>query len=153
VIVDGTMDNGVDKSLAKLASYRDNGAAEVHMIAYSCDTNEAEDRAYRRAKETGRKVPTESLRNAHIKVSTNFPVYLEKGNLDSVTVIDTNRNDDGSKRPAEKIFEYKPSGGIKILNQALYQRFLDKRNDSKKSGINPNRIDQEIREEIQRSEA
>jgi len=153
VIVDGTMDNGVDKSLAKLASYRDNGAAEVHMIAYSCDTNEAEDRAYRRAKETGRKVPTESLRNAHIKVSTNFPVYLEKGNLDSVTVIDTNRNDDGSKRPAEKIFEYKPSGGIKILNQALYQRFLDKRNDSKKSGINPTKIDQEIREEIQRSEA
>ena len=150
VIIDGTMDNGAEKSLGKLASYRDGGAAEVHMIAYSCDTNEAEARAYRRSKETGRKVPTESLRNAHIKVSTNFPVYLEKGNLDSVTVIDTNLNDDGSKRPAQKIFEYKPSGGIKILNQALYQRFLDKRNDSRKSGINPIEIDREIREEMDR---
>jgi len=148
VVVDGTMDNGVEKSLGKLASYRDGGASEVHMIAYSCDTNEAEARAYRRSLETGRKVPTEHLRKAHTKVSANFPTYIEKGNLDSVTVVDTNRNDDGSKRDATKIFEYKPSGGIKILNQALYQRFLDKKSDSLKSGISTATIDEQIKEEI-----
>ena len=148
IVIDGTMDNGVEKSLGKLASYRDGGASEIHMIAYSCDTNEAEARAYKRSLETGRKVPTEHLRKAHIKVSANFPTYIEKGNLDSVTVIDTNRNDDGSKRDATKIFEYKPSGGIKILNQALFQRFLDKRNDSLKSGISTATIDEQIKEEI-----
>jgi hypothetical protein len=147
VVVDGTMDNGIDKSLGKLGSYRDGGASEVHMIAYTCDTDEAEARAYKRSLETGRKVPTESLRKAHTKVSANFPTYIEKGGLDSVTVIDTNRNDDGSKRDATKIFEYKPSGGIKILNQALYQRFLDKRNDSLKSGINTVEIDEQLEEE------
>ena len=152
VIVDGTMDNGVEKALGKLASYREGGAAEVHMIAYSCDTNEAEERAYRRSKETGRSVPSEALRKAHIKVSTNFPEYLEKGRLDSATVIDTNLNDDGSKRPATKIFEYKPSGGIKILNPVLYERFLSKRNDSTKSGINPVQLDKLIQDEIVRSE-
>jgi hypothetical protein len=148
VVVDGTMDNGIDKSLGKLISYRNGGASEVHMIAYTCDTNEAETRAYRRSLETGRVVPTESLRKAHVKVSANFPTYIEKGGLDSVTVIDTNRNDDGSKRDATKVFEYKPSGGIKILNQALYQRFLDKRSDSLKSGINTATIDEQIKEEI-----
>jgi hypothetical protein len=152
VIVDGTMDNGVEKALGKLASYREGGAAEVHMIAYSCDTNEAEERAYRRSKETGRSVPSEALRKAHIKVSTNFPEYLEKGRLDSATVVDTNLNDDGSKRPATKIFEYKPSGGIKILNPVLYERFLSKRNDSTKSGINPVQLDKLIQDEIVRSE-
>jgi hypothetical protein len=152
LIVDGTLDNGVEKSLAKLQSYRDGGAAEVHLITYSCDTDEAEARAYVRSKETGRSVPVESLRNAHIKVSSNFPQYLEKGNLDSVTVVDTNLNDDGSKRPATKIFEYKPSGGIKILNQVLYQRFLDKRNDSMKSGINPFELDEEVNQQIVNSQ-
>lgn len=143
LIVDGTLDNGVEKALSKLASYRTNGASEVHLIAYSCDTTEAEKRAYIRGLDSGRKVPTEHLRNAHIKVSANFPTYLEKGNLDSVTVIDTNPNDDGSRRPATKIFEYKPSGGIKILNQALYNRFLDKRNDPKTSQIDPAKLDEE----------
>jgi hypothetical protein len=152
VIVDGTMDNGVEKALGKLASYREGGAAEVHMIAYSCDTNEAEERAYRRSKETGRSVPSEALRKAHIKVSTNFPEYLEKGRLDSATVVDTNLSDDGSKRPATKIFEYKPSGGIKILNPVLYERFVSKRNDSTKSGINPVQLDKLIQDEIVRSE-
>jgi hypothetical protein len=152
VVVDGTMDNGVEKALGKLASYREGGAKEVHMVVYSCDTTEAEERAYRRSKETGRSVPSESLRKAHIKVSTNFPTYLEKGKLDSVVVMDTNLNDDGSKRDATKIFEYKPSGGIKILNNTLYERFLSKRNDSTKSGINPVQIDKLIQEEIVRSE-
>jgi len=153
VVVDGTMDNGVEKALGKLASYRDNGASEVHMIAYTCDTNEAEARAYKRGLESGRKVPTEHLRNAHIKVSENFPVYLEKGNLDSATVIDTNKNDDGSRRPPEKIFEYKPSGGIKILNKVLYDRFISKRNDSKQSQTDPKALDREaVQEAVQDAE-
>lgn len=144
LVIDGTMDNGLEKALGKLASYRAGGAAEVHMIAYSCDTDEAETRSYVRAKETGRVVPSESLRKAHVKVSENFPEYLERGKLSSATVIDTNRNDDGTKRPAQKIFEYKPSGGIKILNKALYDRFLKKKSDSLKSGINPKELDERI---------
>lgn len=140
VIIDGTLDNGLDKSMAKIASWRDGGAAEMHLITYSCDTDEAEARAIRRSVSSGRSVPSEHLRKAHIKVSANFPTYLEKGEFDSVTVIDTNNNDDGSRRPAEKIFEYKPSGGIKILNPTLYQRFLDKRNDSLKTTLNKDEI-------------
>lgn len=141
LIVDGTMDNGVEKALGKLRSYRENGAAEVHMLVYSCDTNEAETRAYLRGLRNERKVPTESLRKAHIKVSQNFPQYIEKGGLDTAVVIDTNPNPDGSRRPAEKIYEYRAGGGIKILNQALYNRFLDKRNDSLKSGIDTKALD------------
>jgi len=112
----------------------------MHLITYSCDTDEAETRAIRRSVSSGRSVPSEHLRKAHIKVSANFPTYLEKGGFDSVTVIDTNNNDDGSRRPAEKIFEYRPSGGIKILNPTLYQRFLDKRNDSTKTTLNKDEI-------------
>ena len=145
LIVDGTLDNGVAKSMGKIASYRDNGASKVNLIVYTCDTDEAETRSHKRSVETGRNVPVDHLRKAHIKVSENFPTYLEKGGLDSVTIIDTNRNTDGSKRPSEKIFEFKPSGGIKILNQALYDRFIDKRNDSVQSTLDREDIVEEYK--------
>jgi hypothetical protein len=145
LIVDGTLDNGVAKSMGKIASYRDNGASKVNLIVYTCDTDEAETRSHKRSVETGRNVPVDHLRKAHIKVSENFPTYLEKGGLDSVTIIDTNRNTDGSRRPSEKIFEFKPSGGIKILNQALYDRFIDKRNDSVESTLDREDIVEEYK--------
>jgi hypothetical protein len=140
LVIDGTFDNGLEKAEQKIDSYWREGAAEVNLIVYSCDTSEAQRRATARAAKSGRTVPAKALRTAHVKVSTNFPSYMEwaqSGKFNSVAVIDTNLDDDPMAqrtvqermRPPQKVYEFTPSGGIKVLNQVLYQRFLDKRND------------------------
>jgi hypothetical protein len=131
VIVDGTFDNGVEKSLAKLDMYRGLGAKQIIGLFFSCDTNTAQERAlqrYKNAKKEGKKarfVPIAPLRKAHVAVSKNFQQYVDSGKFDKITLTDTN----GAIGEEFKMFTWDKTSGAKILNSSAYQRFLDKAND------------------------
>lgn len=138
VIIDGTFDNGAEKSLSKLDLYRGLGAKEIVGLFFSCDTDTAQERALRRytnAKKEGKKarfVPIAPLRKAHIAVSKNFQQYVDSGKFDRITLTDTN----GAMGEEFKMFTWDRNGGSKILNSSAYQRFLAKANDpiDKKAG-------------------
>lgn len=129
VIVDGTMDNGIDKRNAELDYMRELGAKEIHGLFYSCDTDTAVKRSEPRArnrggKDYGRQVPEGALRTAHIKVSKNFPEYVTGGRFDSITLYDTN------EKPNRLVAQAGRDEGFEVLNPELYDRFLAKGNES-----------------------
>ena len=131
VILDGTFDNGAPKSLGKLDTMRGLGATKVTGLFFSCDTKTAQDRAQKRFKdakargEKARFVPAAPLRKAHISVSKNFPEYVASGKFDSITLTDTN----GKQGEEFQMFTWDRAKGQTVINEAAYQRFLDKAND------------------------
>ena len=131
VILDGTFDNGAPKSLAKLDLMRGLGAEKITGLFFSCDTDTAQARAQKRYKDAkargdqARFVPAAPLRKAHVSVSKNFPEYVASGKFDSITLTDTN----GKQGEEFQMFTWDRTKGSTIINEAAYQRFLDKAND------------------------
>jgi hypothetical protein len=131
VILDGTFDNGAPKSLAKLDLMRGLGAEKITGLFFSCDTDMAQARAQKRYKdakargEKARFVPAPPLRKAHVSVSKNFPEYVASGKFDSITLTDTN----GKQGEEFQMFTWDRTKGSTVINEAAYQRFLDKAND------------------------
>lgn len=134
-VLDGTFDNGAEKSLMKLDIMKKLGTGKIFGYFFSCDTNEAQRRAlkrYKQAKAEGREaryVPIAPLRKAHISVSKNFMTYVKSGKFDSMVLTDTN----GKQGDEFQMFRWDKSSGEQILNPIAFQRFLSKQNDS----INP----------------
>ncbi|NBR70508.1 MAG: hypothetical protein EBT75_00165 [Proteobacteria bacterium] len=132
VVFDGTMDNGVDKRMRELEIMRQFGAKEIHGIFFSADTNEAVKRAARRERDQtsesyGRKVPEFALRDAHKKVSANFPKFVQSKVFDSVAAFDTNG------RPPTLMFrQSSPTAEPEILDAEKYDKFLQKANEGGK---------------------
>lgn len=125
VIVDGTMDNGVEKRMAELRMMRGFGATAIHGLFFSCDTEEAVRRAKNREKDRGsdsygRVVYEKHLREAHQKVSANFPQYIDADVFDSVAVFDTNQ------RPSRLMGRKEVGGKFEVVDEELYGRFLKK---------------------------
>lgn len=131
VVVDGTFDNGAEKSLSKLDIMKGLGAGKIFGYFFSCDTNEAQRRAVKRYKdakakgEEARYVPVAPLRKAHISVSKNFLTYVKSGKFDSIVLTDTN----GKKGEEFQMFKWDRSNGEEILNAPAFERFLSKQND------------------------
>lgn len=136
-VLDGTFDNGAEKSLLKLDIMKKLGAGKIFGHFFSCDTNEAQRRAlkrYKQAKADGKEaryVPIAPLRKAHISVSKNFMTYVKSGKFDSMVLTDTN----GKQGEEFQMFRWDKSSGEQILNPIAFERFLSKQNDS----INPRR--------------
>jgi len=133
LVIDGTMDNGLDKRNAELDKYRSMGARAVHGLFYSCDTDTAVARSAPRArrregKDYGRQVPEVALRNAHAGVSKNFPSFVTQGKFDSITLYDTNDGESGQKQ-SRVIARTNAEGNFVVEDQKAYDRFLAKANE------------------------
>lgn len=126
VVMDGTMDNGVNQRLKELKFWRSQpNVKAMKMIVFSCDVEEAVRRAAAREVDSksasyGRVVPPEVLADAHIKVSRNMPDYLASGLFDDIMVIDTN------DRPSTPMAHAKDGRNLTIINPDKYKRFTDK---------------------------
>lgn len=140
VVLDGTFDNGAEKSLKKLDIMRGLGAGQIFGYFFSCDTDTAQTRALKRYKEAkakgekARYVPIAPLRKAHISVSKNFLTYVNSGKFDSMVLTDTN----GKKGEEFQMFRWDKSTGQQILNEPAFERFLSKQNDPIKQNARGN---------------
>lgn len=127
VVLDATMNNGVEQRMKELAYWRSlPNVNSVRMIVFSCDTDEALRRAKSRELDSrsgsyGRVVPPRVLAEAHTKVSANVPVYAKSGLFDSIMVMDTNG------RPAKPMAVLE-NGKMRPLDKKLYDAFLAKAN-------------------------
>jgi hypothetical protein len=125
IMIDGTMDNGVNQRLAELAYWKSlPNVDKVRMIIFSCDVPEAVRRASAREVDSksasyGRVVPPDVLADAHMKVSKNFPIYAQSDLFDSILVMDTN------SRPATAIARVE-QGNLEVLDQTKFDGFLRK---------------------------
>ena len=120
LVVDGTGDNGIDALSRKVAGYRVQGARVVARYV-TADAQIAYERAIIRAAQTGREVPETFLRFTHADVSRTFPAAIERGLFDDFVLYDNN-----GATPI-KVAEGHGTD-ITILNEAAWQRFLEKAN-------------------------
>ena len=131
LIIDGTFDNGIEKSLSKLDTYAKLGAKEVRGVFFTCDTETAMSRANGRALKTKRFVHEPSLIKAHVSVSKFFETLVNSGKFKSMKLIDTNDDDNGETRKPSLIFQMDDTGKQTIVNPDAYKRFQDKKNGLK----------------------
>ena len=117
--LDGTGDGTVKSVLKKIKQARDHGY-EVNACYVTCPTEQAVKQAKSRAERTGRNVKENTVRSIHREVSRIFPQVA--GEFDHCALFDTS---DHSKPPV-LVAECERGGQIKIVNQALYDSFLAK---------------------------
>lgn len=120
--LDGTGDSAYEKMLSKIEQARRGGHQVVGKYV-TVDTDEAVRRAEQRAAETGRAVPETTIREIHASVSDVLARLIANGDLDAAELWDTN----GPR--AVKIGEKQLNGTWTVLDQAAWQRFLDKRHE------------------------
>lgn len=120
IIIDGTGDSSYENLARKVAGWRVGGARVVANYI-TVDTDTAIERAAARGLKTGRNVPEDFIREVHRSVSNVVPEALRNGLFDEFTLWDNN----GAAGAATKIARY-ADGRLTILNESLWQRFLDK---------------------------
>lgn len=118
IVADGTGNSSLESITRKVEGYRANGHKVIANYV-TVDTDEAVRRAEERGKVTGRFVPESYTRAVHASVSRLFPLAVQSGLFDEVTLWDNN-----STKPVKVL-----SGrgkDVQIHEHELYQRFLSK---------------------------
>lgn len=116
ITLDGTGDSSPESLRGKIAAAREHGYS-VHGYYVTIPTEEAVARANARGERTGRFVPEHVIRGTHANVSATLPKVLDE--FDSLQIYD---NTNGPVQILDKA----PGGSIDVLDQVLYQQFLDK---------------------------
>jgi predicted ABC-type ATPase len=119
-VVDGTGDSSYAKMAAKVADARAGGATQVVADYVTVDTAEAIRRATLRAASTGRMVPEQVITSIHAAVTQVFSEAASKGLFDELRLWDN------SGSSPVLIAQYTRTGGLQILDDAAYTRFLAK---------------------------
>lgn len=117
IVLDGTGDSGVDSVLSKINNARRAGY-KVKATYVTVDTDEAVSRATKRAKATGRAVPTRIIRNTHQSVSKIFNDIAPE--FDEITLVSTN-----GKAPVVVAKGVKGKA-LDILDNEEFKRFMAK---------------------------
>lgn len=123
VTLDGTGDSSAAAMRKKIKSAREAGYT-VNGYYVTADTDEAVARAQARAAKTGRMVAETVIRHTHKAVSSIFEDLV--GDFDRLVLMDTQHdgvNGDGI------IATKDPGGTLQVVDQDLYDRFLDKANE------------------------
>ena len=122
--LDGTGDGSLKSMKKKIEEARANGY-EVNGVYCTCPTEKAVERSIGRSKtdKFGRLVKPETVRNIHAAVSRLFPEVAPM--MDKCDLYDT---DQGGKPVL--IATCKRGGPIQVMNEKLYQAFLDKAKES-----------------------
>lgn len=117
--LDGTGDSGYAKLAKKVAAARKNG----HQIAakyVTVDTDEAVNRAMKRAAKTGRMVPESTIRATHAAVSRTFKDAIDHDLFDTAELWDNN-----GREP--KLIGRKLAGGpFQVHDREAWEKFLAK---------------------------
>ena len=119
VVWDGTGDGSTEKMLERIELFRSKGY-RVQGDYATIDTQEAVDRATKRAAETGREVPEAIIRKTHASVSRIWPELAAAGAFDESSLFDT------TSREPKKIASASRSGEITIHDQKAYDAFIAK---------------------------
>lgn len=120
IVYDGTGDGGIESVRDKVEQARKAGYKVVAGGMY-LEPTEGLTRAIGRAGGTGRNVGKRVQADTYADIPNTFKQAMDEGLFDSVTFLDNNGVKKGEK--AKKIFEYKAGGGIRILDQAAWDRF------------------------------
>lgn len=118
VVYDGTGTKIVGKAEEALNS----GYKAVHANYMYVEPDQALVSAIERAGRIGRNVPPKMQADTYVEMPDAFTKVADKGIFSSVNLYDRNGISQGQKVP--KIFEIRPDGSRKILDQAAYDRFL-----------------------------
>jgi predicted ABC-type ATPase len=118
-----TLDGTGDSSYAKMKSKVDAARAaghEVHGKYVTADTDEAVNRAMKRAEHTGRMVPEAVIRSTHASVSQVFGQAVKDGLFDTVELWDNNG------AGAARLIVSGHGKNVTVHDAKAYQSFLDK---------------------------
>lgn len=122
-VLDGTGDSTYAKLERKVKRTRDSGYLTSAKYV-TVNTDEAVQRAKKRAEETGRMVPESAIRKKHADVSDTFKRAMDNDLFDSAELWDNN----GS---SPRLVASKPLGGtFQVHDPDAWQQFLDKRNEA-----------------------
>jgi hypothetical protein len=120
IVFDGTGDGGVESVKEKIEEARRHGYT-VKAAGMYLEPKEGLTRAISRAGGTGRNVPAKIQADTYADIVDTFNGSMKDGLFDSVTFLDNNGASKADK--AKKIFEYTAGGGIRILDQAAWDKF------------------------------
>ena len=119
-VLDGTGDTTYAKIAGKVDAARAGGAARVEADYVTVDLAEALRRADIRTAQTGRAVPTPVITAVHSEVTKVFAEAAAKGLFDALRLWDNNG-------PAPVLIaSATKTGGLKVIDQGAYDRFLSK---------------------------
>jgi predicted ABC-type ATPase len=122
VILDGTGDSGEGKFVRKITAQR-NAGYEVDALYVTIPTNTAVERAIKRARKSGRWVPTLELRNQHRNVSANFPSVAALPFLSRIDVWDS------TGQPPPTLVYTGRDGMNRVVDQELFDTFIAKKDE------------------------
>lgn len=122
VLLDGTGDNSIDNLRSKVSGYRSSGHRVVANYT-TLDTDLALKINEIRYKNTGRYVPPEYIRKVSRTLANIVPIAIEENLFDEFRLYDTNT------KGVAKLIAQQLNGEFKILDDKLWKRFLDKKND------------------------
>lgn len=122
VVYDSVGDSGIDKLSAKVAKFREQGAARVESDYVTVDVDEAIRRAVDRAKNTGRHVDEGVVRSSHADITDTVFGAIDRGTFDKLTLWG---NDVPKGHPPIKIAVYTKGAPqpLKILRPDLFDDF------------------------------
>lgn len=122
VVYDSVGDSGIDKLSAKVAKFREQGAARVESDYVTVDVDDAIARQVKRAVRTGRKVDEEVVRSSHADITDTVFGAIDRGTFDKLTLWD---NSVPLGHPPIKIAVYTKGAPqpLKILRPDLFDDF------------------------------
>jgi len=115
VVLDGTGDSSPESMIGKVTTAR-NAGYKVNGVYVTVPTETALARAAERGRNTGRYVSPEVISSTHRGVSQTFPAITNQ--FDSLKLFDTTST--------PKLIASGTRDGFEVIDQALYQAFLDK---------------------------
>ena len=117
-VIDTVGDGSFEKVAEKAQQQRDAGKRVVaHYVTTDVETSLS--READRAQRTGRKVPEDYVRSMHKEISTIFPKLAANNTFNELHLYDNNG-------ASPKLIYSKKDGKETILDNAKYQKFLDK---------------------------
>jgi hypothetical protein len=120
IVFDGTGDGGIESVREKVEEARKHGyivkAAGVYL-----EPTEGLKRATSRAASTGRNVPPKMQAATYADIVDTFNAAKDENLFDSIVWLDNNGVNKGET--AKPIYEFTSGGGLKILDQAAWDRF------------------------------
>jgi HK97 family phage portal protein len=128
IVAEGTGDSGTAQFARRLTHAHQKGY-NVRVMYATIPTAEAEERAKKRAEETGRAVPLAGLRSMHANVSRHFPEVeslVSAGIVSEVSLWSTS----GPKGTPPQFIERVEGGVREVGNHELLNAFLAKANEN-----------------------
>lgn len=146
IMLDGTGDGSVASMRKKISDARAAGCKVVGAYV-TAPTDACVSRALSRGERTGRFVSERVLRSTHIKVSQILPQIIE--DFDELNLYD---NEVPKGVAPIHVLSYTREGGVRVLDQDRYQKFLDKGKESPdpKEGHNGREGRYQLRSDLQR---